>query len=118
MCKQGNQIPMNFCVNNKQGSAWDDWKEEWKKDPIGLVFSVDACLALHIWKMNTQLGITTLTHCCLHGKPIPKGEGQIMIDSHSVYNAIKAGYDVVTYGRVWDDTDGGDLEKPVYEIRI
>ena len=111
LCKYGNQIEMPFCVGKIWYNHWgaeQDWKE----------FTVDTCLAYTVWKMNTLQGIQTLNSCCRHGKKLDDDEGEILIDSHSVYNAIKYGYDVRINHRWWDRDDGAEYECETYEVRI
>jgi len=110
MCEHGKQILMPFSVRKV-------WKSHWG-DTIFKEFTVDACLAYTVWKMNTLQGIQTLNSCCRHGKPLAENEGQIIIDSHSVYNAVKEGYDVKIVNRWWDSVDGAQKERTTYEIRI
>ncbi|MFQ5787621.1 MAG: hypothetical protein ACE5H1_06525 [Thermodesulfobacteriota bacterium] len=110
MCKHGKQILMPFSVRKLWQSHWGNIKF---KD-----FKVDSCLAYTIWKMNTLQGIQTLNSCCGHGRKLSEGEGQILIDSHSVYNAIKHGYDVRKVERWWDSQDGAEIELSTYEIKI
>ena len=111
MCEHGKQIEMPFCVGSIWSSHWGsqcDWKD----------FTVDACLAYTVWKMNTLQGIQTLNSCCGHGEKLSDDSGEILIDSHSVYNAIKYGYDVRIFYRWWDGEDGTEDERVTYEIRI
>lgn len=75
---------------------------------------IDACLAPLIFKMNQKQGIVTNTSCCGHGQ----WQGLIGIESHSVYNAIKAGYKVVREPRIWNREDGAELEQDWYYIEF
>lgn len=108
---------MNFNTLHT-GDYWKEFRKYWTEDPKGLFFGVDACVADIVKKMNTEQAINTLTSCCYHGKDIPDDEGQIIIDSHSVYNAIKHGYDVRINHRWWDGLDGADDERNSYNIRV
>lgn len=120
MCEHGKQVEMSFNVIR----LWEDGfgdnlnKEYWKNHERGHFFSVDACISYQVWKMNTLLGIRTLNSCCGHGVELSDDDGQILIDSHSVYNAIKNDYDVRIFHRWWDGLDGAEYEMPTYEIRL
>ena len=79
---------------------------------------IDACIALDVYKMNNQ-GIKTLSSCCGHGKPLGEYDGEIMIDSHSVYKAICLGYDVrkfnaLRHGNALEEED----ESPLYMVKL
>jgi len=99
-------------------------REGWEKLPDDIIWTemytpqpIDVCLAVDIYKM-TNLGIRTLTSCCMHGEPLTEDSGQIMIDSRSVYTAIKHGYDVRVFHRIWNRGDGAEDEQPTYEVRV
>ena len=108
---------MNFNVLH-DGDYWKEFRKHWTEDPNGLFFDVDNCIAADVKKMNTEQGIYTLTYCCFHGKPMEENMGEIVIDSHSVYNAVKHGYNVVILHRWWDGLDGAELERNSYMIKI
>lgn len=110
MCEHGKTVKMPFCIRRNWNS------------PIGNTqfkeFDVDACIAYEVWKMNCLLGIVTLNSCCGHGRKLRDDEGEIMIDSHSVTNALKHGYSVKLVNRVWVWPDGTEYEAPTYEIKL
>ena len=115
MCNNHSTITMPFNIRK----IWCDQFGPNDNPP-----QIDSCIAYNVWKMVTQQGIRTLNSCCGHGRKLDNNEGEIMIDSHSVYNAIKAGYDVKVVPRVWinqgldEGGDGGDFEGLTYEVKL
>lgn len=103
MCQDHSAVLMPFCNISL-------WKHFWSFKNQNDI-EIDGCLAETIWRMNTQEGIQTIDCCCRHGDK----EGVIiLIDSHSVYNAIKAGYNV-TVENVDYYEDEIDYDQPWYK---
>lgn len=99
MCQDHSSILMPFCNFKLWNSHWGFNKQN--------DIEIDSCLAETIHRMNTKEGIQTIDCCCRHGDldkdGLPLGV-IILIDSHSVYNAIKAGYKVTAeYTTYWED---------------
>lgn len=76
---------------------------------------IDSCLAPLIYKMNQKQGIVTNTSCCGH---FGRNKGLIGIESHSIYNAIKAGYQVQSGHGIWERKDGAEHEEEWYYIEF